>query len=396
MRKIFGLAVLLLLVVVLASAQDQYNDNPPPANNQDDYYYQDNNNNYDEDQDNNNGMSYQTFYDQLSPYGNWIYYPGRGYCWVPQVDNDFSPYLTNGHWVYTDAEWTWVSDYPWGWAAFHYGRWFFDAEYGGWLWSPGYQWGPAWVTWGEYGGFYCWAPLGWGEPLAGSIWAQRHWYFVHRDLICNEHLMNHVVVNRVDVDREVGVGTRISVINRSNTFNNTVFNAGPRREDVERYIGHNLNTVRINNEVKPGVVRITGNQVNIYRPTISRNINIEQRAVPGKLVRPEEVHNQIRPEINQNQPANVQPQRNFNGGQIEYHSNPTPPRQSAPTQPNQFHSSPQENTYRPQQQEFRQNEARPTGGFVPTTRPSGGFSGGNSFRSSGGGGGFHGGGGGRH
>src|SRR5580693_9341748 len=74
-------------------------------------------------------VSYQSFYDELSPYGNWIDYPGYGYVWMPNVGPEFKPYSSNGHWVFTDAGWTWASDYDWGWATFHYGRWFYDNAY---------------------------------------------------------------------------------------------------------------------------------------------------------------------------------------------------------------------------------------------------------------------------
>src|SRR4051812_35990640 len=47
------------------------------------------------------GLSYQTFYDQLQPYGNWIDYPGYGYVWQPNAGSDFMPYQTNGNWVST-------------------------------------------------------------------------------------------------------------------------------------------------------------------------------------------------------------------------------------------------------------------------------------------------------
>src|ERR1700761_8790672 len=73
--------------------------------------------------------SYQTFYDQLSPYGQWIEDPNYGYVWMPDAGPDFKPYATDGHWVYTDEGWTWASDYAWGWAPFHYGRWFFSDGY---------------------------------------------------------------------------------------------------------------------------------------------------------------------------------------------------------------------------------------------------------------------------
>ena len=91
-------------------------------------------------------VTYQTFYDDLSPYGDWIDYPEYGYVWHPRVA-DFRPYSTAGHWVWTDEyQWMWVSDYNWGWATFHYGRWLYDDFYG-WVWMPGYEWSPAWVEW---------------------------------------------------------------------------------------------------------------------------------------------------------------------------------------------------------------------------------------------------------
>ena len=105
-------------------------------------------------------VSFQFFYDNLSPYGTWISYPQYGYVWRPGVGRGFHPYRTRGHWVWSDEyEWIWVSDYSWGWAPFHYGRWHYDPYYG-WLWVPDYDWAPAWVVWGDYGGYYCWAPVG--------------------------------------------------------------------------------------------------------------------------------------------------------------------------------------------------------------------------------------------
>src|SRR5580698_431513 len=60
-------------------------------------------------------VSYQTFYDQLSPYGHWVAYPGYGYVWHPSAAAGFRPYGTAGHWAWTDEGWCWVSDYSWGW-----------------------------------------------------------------------------------------------------------------------------------------------------------------------------------------------------------------------------------------------------------------------------------------
>src|SRR5687768_2542773 len=95
----------------------------------------------------NNGYgnaSYQEFYDDLSPYGQWINDPQYGYVWVPDAGDDFRPYFSNGYWANTDYGNTWVSNYRWGWAPFHYGRWTYSNFYG-WTWIPGNVWGPAWV-----------------------------------------------------------------------------------------------------------------------------------------------------------------------------------------------------------------------------------------------------------
>lgn len=101
------------------------------------------------------------FYDNLAPYGTWVDVEGYGRCWRPTVmvaNADWQPYCDHGHWVYTDAGWYWMSDYSWGWAPFHYGRWFHH-EHFGWCWAPDTVWGPSWVTW-RYSDDYCgWAPL---------------------------------------------------------------------------------------------------------------------------------------------------------------------------------------------------------------------------------------------
>ena len=104
------------------------------------------------------GASFQDFYNQLGSQGTWVQTDNYGYAFQPTVtDPDWAPY-TDGHWVYTDVGWTWVSDEPWGWATYHYGRWC-NIDGTGWCWVPGYRWAPAWVSW-RYGGGYCgWAPL---------------------------------------------------------------------------------------------------------------------------------------------------------------------------------------------------------------------------------------------
>lgn len=109
-------------------------------------------------------INFQFFYDNLSPYGNWVNNPDYGYVWIPNVSSNFTPYSTNGYWIYTNVGWTWVSNYSWGWAPFHYGRWFYDNYYG-WVWVPDYEWDPGWVTWRRSQGYYGWAPIGPGISI---------------------------------------------------------------------------------------------------------------------------------------------------------------------------------------------------------------------------------------
>lgn len=101
------------------------------------------------------------FYQELSPNGRWFLTEDDQWCWQPAIvvsNPGWRPYWDKGHWIWTDHGWYWSSDYPWGWATFHYGRWHLHPHHG-WVWYPDRVWGPAWVAW-RSGGEYCgWAPL---------------------------------------------------------------------------------------------------------------------------------------------------------------------------------------------------------------------------------------------
>ena len=104
--------------------------------------------------------SFSTFYRKLDPYGDWMETGDYGYVFQPRQaaqSRDWRPY-TNGHWVYTDVGWTWISDEKFGWATYHYGRWI-RLRSVGWVWVPGEQWAPAWVSWRKGGDYVGWAPL---------------------------------------------------------------------------------------------------------------------------------------------------------------------------------------------------------------------------------------------
>ena len=100
----------------------------------------------------------QYFQSDLQPYGDWVVTADFGRVFRPHgLVVGWRPYSV-GHWVYTDTNgWLWVSDEPFGWATYHYGRW--AVIDGGWAWVPGRVWGPAWVAWRHGGGYCGWAPI---------------------------------------------------------------------------------------------------------------------------------------------------------------------------------------------------------------------------------------------
>jgi hypothetical protein len=106
------------------------------------------------------------FRSELSPHGRWIDTPEYGLVWVPSGRRSWWRPYSYGEWIYTRHGWTFVSYDPWGSIPFHYGRWVFRARWGGWAWIPGYEWGPAWVSWRYGGGYVAWAPLG---PVGVSV-----------------------------------------------------------------------------------------------------------------------------------------------------------------------------------------------------------------------------------
>jgi hypothetical protein len=117
------------------------------------------------------------FQSTLDPHGTWVDDPTYGTVWTPSADEvgaDFSPYVSGGHWSYEDGD-VWVSDYAWGWVAFHYGRWVWLRDRG-WSWIAGRLYADAWVVWrvGDDATAYVgWSPMapswGWRGGVAGLL-----------------------------------------------------------------------------------------------------------------------------------------------------------------------------------------------------------------------------------
>ena len=233
-------------------------------------------------------ISIQTFYDQLSPYGDWIYSPDNGYVWRPYFDNpeSFRPYSSNGNWVYTDYGWTWASGYDWGWATFHYGRWDFD-NYLGWTWIPGYEWAPAWVSWGSYDNYWGWAPMGPNVYVQSNWYAPDPWWtFVPQNQFCSNN-WNHYIYDRpIHVNRITHI-TNVYVDGNNHNNHNTWYN-GPRVNDVERYSRSKVRRMEVTESQRPERTSVHNNRLNVYRPTVDAK---------RKDVRPTEFRNveQARP-----------------------------------------------------------------------------------------------------
>ena len=229
-------------------------------------------------------VSNQTFYDELAPYGQWVRNREYGSVWIPDVDADFQPYASNGHWVVTDYGNTWVSDYPWGWAPFHYGRWFFDDRQG-WAWVPDNEWGPAWVNWRSGGGYYGWAPLGPGIHLNINVnIPARHWVFVPQVYITSPRLYSYCVPR----NRVVNIYQNTTIINNYYRTNNRSYAYGPRRNEIEYVTRRSVPVYRIDNLDRPGRSQIQDGSVRFYRPEVAENgRNNERPTRPGTAYSPQ-------------------------------------------------------------------------------------------------------------
>lgn len=231
-------------------------------------------------------VSYQDFFDNLGPYGQWIKDPQYGYAWIPYAEEDFRPYYTNGYWIMTDYGNTWVSEYPWGWATFHYGRWLYDAYYG-WLWIPGNEWGPAWVSWRYGDGYYGWAPLAPGFEINNGFdnyyCPDDWWVFLPPRYLYRPRYYNYWR----------GPDGNPTIIRRTSPVNNTFINpntngafvSGPRADDIQQLTGQTVRMYHIQAASKPISTRVNGDVVSMYRPaTVQTNMANGSAPAPNNMV----------------------------------------------------------------------------------------------------------------
>lgn len=237
------------------------------------------------------------FYDSLSPYGSWIYLSNYGWCWQPTVavaSPTWRPYSDRGRWYWSDAGWYWNSDYSWGWAAFHYGRWYHHGR-AGWVWTPGTVWGPSWVSWRYTDGYCGWAPLppeAYYRAGVGFTYYGRgvsvgfdfgltafHYSFVSYGNFCDSSPYRHYVPRHrtQDIYRNTTVVNNYVVGN-----NNTIINRGVGRETVAARAGqNNIREVSVRarpsqelagtrSGVRADQIERRGNESVVYRPELPK------------------------------------------------------------------------------------------------------------------------------
>src|SRR5438094_3513582 len=234
--------------------------------------------------------SYSTFYTKLEPQGIWRETSTYGYVWQPreaQESRSWRPY-TNGHWVYTDAGWTWVSEEPFGWATYHYGRWTRLRNIG-WVWVPGDEWAPAWVSWRKSNDYVGWAPL---PPEARfdrgtgiHNWSDSY-YDVGPDQYCfvetkqfgAPRLENAVVPS----ERNATIVNQTTNVTNITYNNTTIVNQGPSYDEIRTRTQQPIERLRLEREVnininvgEPRPV-VRGQAIVVPAPLITRGKAVER------------------------------------------------------------------------------------------------------------------------
>jgi hypothetical protein len=359
------------------------------------------------------GVNFGFFYSSLSPHGEWIEVESGFHVWRPQhINRYWRPYIS-GQWIWTDYGWYWMSNEPYGWITYHYGRWYCD-DYYGWVWVPDDVWGPAWVEWRYDNDYIGWAPL---PPYATFnvsvgihftnhwIAPARYWNFVRYRHFGNVHRYRDMVPEN-NVRRLLG---RTRSDYRYRAEGNRIINNGVDRTIIERRGNIRIRQVSVQEERKQSGERLIRSnngrnpeRIEIYRPTrdeLQRNVErtqvrrgdrnlsldmkkiersqIESRSTPEnrvtpeprkeqkreRVVQPQEQRRKSKPRIReQKAPSNKQERRRELIQRHESKNNPSPPsqlqRQQKIERQRQNHSGVSSNRSNPGSRSGRSREQR--------------------------------------
>ncbi len=250
-------------------------------------------------------VSVDFFYDNLGADGDWVELDDYGYCWQPAVavqNSHWRPY-TDGHWVYTDAGWFWVSSEDFGWATYHYGRWL-RLQDRGWFWVPGRVWGPAWVSWRTGGDYIGWAPLpprvrdDMESPVTGRVDVEFDIGPAYYNFIDVRYIGEPVLRERIfEPTTNVTYITQTVNVTNITYVNSTVRNFGPDYEQVSRYSTQPVRRMTLEREttadfrggVKPNqLTKVEGDKLVVAAPSVIQKPTspIAPKAVKEKIAKP--------------------------------------------------------------------------------------------------------------
>jgi hypothetical protein len=218
------------------------------------------------------------FYDELDPYGEWVWHPRYGYVWLPgAVREDWRPY-TMGHWIYTDQYgWYWDSYEPFAWAVYHYGRWGYDPGYG-WFWVPGDSWAPAWVVWRYSDEYVGWSPIGpgfggyaYGVPVSYGPPVVESWVFVQPRYLTSRSIYYYALpVINLNI-----AFLSATTLYRPEFRGDIIYNRGIPREQVVRITNSPIIVQNIYKTTQKGdrYDRVEGRAkgIQVFAPALSKN-----------------------------------------------------------------------------------------------------------------------------
>ena len=223
------------------------------------------------------GLQVGSFYSSLSPHGEWIEVEPGFHVWRPfHIHRYWRPYLL-GQWVWTDYGWYWMSNEPFGWITYHYGRWYND-DYYGWVWMPDNTWGPAWVEWRYDNDYIGWAPLPpyatfnvsfgmrftthWTSPIYYWNFVRYHRFGAvirYRDIASVEHIRRFIHTTRSGLQYEID--------------HERIINRGVDRAIIERRGNLRISKTEVRDVHEQSgerMIRLDGNRrtehIEIYRP----------------------------------------------------------------------------------------------------------------------------------
>ncbi len=242
---------------------------------------------------------YGMFYDSLASYGSWFETEDYGYVWQPVVvrDSNWRPY-SRGRWACTDRGWTWISEEPFGWATYHYGRWA-QLRGRGWIWVPGSEWSPCWVSWRESPSHIGWAPLP-PETLAysGHAWdstvdVQFAIGISSFSFVEIQHFGNPIFSHCLPIRRNRDCFGSTTNITHLHFCNGEVICGGPKYREICDRLGKQMPFYRFRVDDRPQLSRdqlglrprIRGNHLLVSAPNVNTGWNegIRPRNVKGRI-----------------------------------------------------------------------------------------------------------------